>query len=84
MMAKISRVKDIKTLIDKVMLPGYHYKTNFSDPDFLVDISSGLIISAKIKCLENSTCYEFVLDTQFLPDKQISRISRFPAGNVVS
>ena len=47
-MAKISRVKDIKTLIDKVILPGYRYKTNFSDPDFLVDISSVLLLVLRL------------------------------------
>jgi len=35
----IRSVKDLKVLIDKVILPNYSYKTNFSDPGFLIDIN---------------------------------------------
>lgn len=68
----VKNVKEIKQLIDEVILPNYKYKTNFSSSDFLIDINSQLIIKAKPKCLENEVIYEFVLDTQFLSNKEIS------------
>lgn len=43
---EIKSVKEIKKLIDEVILPGYYYKTNFSCSDFLVDINCKLIINA--------------------------------------
>lgn len=69
---KIKSVKDIKKLIDEVMLPGYYYKTNFSCSDFLVDINYKLIIKASLVRQEDKMVYEFVLDTQFLSEKGIS------------
>lgn len=71
-MNKINSVKDIKKLIDKVMLPNYNYKTSFNSPDFLIDINYQFVIHAKPKCLDDKVVYEFVLDTQFLSDKEIS------------
>ena len=69
---KIKSVKEIKKLIDEVMLPGYYYKTNFSCSDFLVDINYKLIIKASLVGQEDKMVYEFVLDTQFLSEKGIS------------
>ena len=46
-MTKINSVKEIKKIIDKFIIPGYQYKTNFSSSEFLVDIESKLIIIAK-------------------------------------
>ena len=69
---KIKSVKEIKKLIDEVMLPGYYYKTNFSCSDFLIDINYKLIIKASIVKKEDKMVYEFVLDTQFLSEKEIS------------
>ena len=69
---KIKTVKEIKNLIDKVILPGYKYKTNFSNAEFLIDINQSLIISAKLVKENNKMNYEFTLDTQFLYSKEIS------------
>ena len=71
-MNKICTVKEIKKLIDKVMIKGYIYKTNFSCAEFLVDISNGLVIGAKLVKHDNKMEYEFVLDTQFLSEKYIT------------
>ena len=65
-MTKINSVKEIKKIIDKLIIPGYHYKTNFSSSEFLVDIESKFIIIAKPVCTDKDFHYEFVLDTQFL------------------
>ena len=61
---KIKSVKEIKKLIDKVILPGYTYKTNFSCGEFLIDINTSLIIAAEL--VNNQMKYRFVLDIQFL------------------
>lgn len=71
-MTKINSVKEIKKLIDKLIIPGYHYKTNFSCPDFLVDVESKFIIIAKPVCTDKDFHYEFILDTQFLSEKEIN------------
>lgn len=69
---EIKSVKEIKKLIDEVILPGYYYKTNFSCSDFLIDINYKLIINALLVKQENKMVYKFVLDTQFLSGKEIS------------
>lgn len=69
---KIRSVKEIKELIDKVMLPGYSYKTNFSGSDFLVDINYKLIIAAKLVKQDDKMVYEFILDTQFVSEKELT------------
>ena len=48
----IKRVKDLKELINKVKLPNYSYKTNFSSASFLVDINYKIIIKAKLIKIE--------------------------------
>ncbi len=68
---KIKTVKEIKQLIDEVLIPGYKYKTNFSSSEFLVDINYSLIIAAKLVKCDDKMKYEFVLDTQFLSSKEI-------------
>ena len=71
-MNKICTVKEIKKLVDKVMIKGYTYKTNFSCAEFLVDISNKLIVAARLVKHNNKMEYEFVLDTQFLSEKYIT------------
>ena len=71
-MTKVNSVKEIKKIIDKFIIPGYQYKTNFSSSLFLVDIESKLIIIAKPVCSDKDFHYEFVLDTQFLNEKEIT------------
>ena len=68
----IKRVRDIKILFDKVLLPNYSYETNFSCAEFLVDINHSLIIKAKLEKNENQMIYKFVVDTQFLSNAEIS------------
>ena len=60
---KIKRVKDLKKIIDKVLLPKYIYKTNFNSSDFLIDINYNIIIKAKLIKKDNKMVYEFVVDT---------------------
>ena len=69
---KANSVKEIKQLIDKVMLPDYKYKTNFSCADFLIDINYNLVIAAKLIEKDNKMVYDFILDTQFVSDKEIT------------
>ena len=68
----ITRVKDLKILINKVLLPNYSYTTNFSSSDFLIDINYKIIIKAKPIKNDNKMVYEFVLDTQFISDQVIT------------
>ena len=60
----IKTVKEIKNLIDKVIIPGYTYKTNFSSPDFLVELGD-LVIKANLIQRDDKMVYEFALDIQF-------------------
>ncbi|MCI9434143.1 MAG: hypothetical protein HFI86_02545 [Bacilli bacterium] len=83
-MDKIKNVKSIKQLIDKVMLPNYNYKTSFNSPDFLIDINPQFIIHAKPKCLNDRVVYEFVLDTQFLSNKEISYSELKMINNIIN
>lgn len=69
---KIRTVKEIRKLIDEVMLPEYSYKTNFSSSDFLVDINYNLVISANLVKEDNKMIYKFILDTQFLSSREIT------------
>ena len=62
---------DLKKEIIKNTIEGYKVKTNFSSCDFLVQIG-GFIIIAKPICLEKEVKYEFMLDTQFLSNKEIT------------
>ena len=71
-MSKIKTVKEIKVLLDKVILPKYKYKTNFSCAEFLVDIASEVIIIVKPVCTDDEFRYEFALDIQFASDKEIT------------
>ena len=68
----IKRVKDLKVLIDNVMLPNYYYKTNLSCSDFLIDINYKIIIKANLVKKDNKMIYEFVVDTQFISDQEIT------------
>lgn len=49
----------------------YNFKVNFTKADFLVEIGN-LIIKAKTVCDETEVKYEFVLDTQFLSQDEIT------------
>ena len=68
----IKRVKDLKVLIDNVMLPNYYYKTNFSCSDFLIDINYRIIVKANLVKKDNKMVYEFVVDTQFISEQEIT------------
>ena len=82
-MTKINSVKEIKKIIDKFIIPGYQYKTNFSSSEFLVDIESKLIIIAKPVCTDKDFHYEFVLDTQFLSEKEITYQELVMINNII-
>lgn len=71
-MKEVKSVKEIKQLIDKVILPNYKYKTSFNSSEFLIDINFQFVIYAKPVWLDDKVVYQFVLDTQFLRDKEIS------------
>ena len=64
-LVKVNSVKEIKKIIDNIILPGYFYKTCFNSAEFLIDINYKLIIAASIVQREDKMVYEFVLDTQF-------------------
>ena len=65
------KLRDLKQEINKEVLEGYKLKTNFSSNEFLVEIGNFIII-AKIICTDTEVKYEFVLDTQFVSDKEIT------------
>ena len=62
---------DLKKEIIKNTIEGYKVKTNFSSCDFLVQIGAFIIIAKPI-CLQKEVRYEFMLDTQFLSNKEIT------------
>ena len=62
---------ELKKEIIKNTIEDYKVKTNFSSCNFLVQIG-GFIIIAKPICLEKEVRYEFMLDTQFLSNKEIT------------
>lgn len=65
------KLKDLKQEIMKNTIEGYKVKINFSSCDFLIEIGS-MIIIAKPICLEKEVKYEFMLDTQFLSNNEIT------------
>lgn len=65
------KLKDLKQEIMKNTIEGYKVKINFSSCDFFVEIGS-MIIIAKPICLEKEVKYEFMLDTQFLSNNEIT------------
>lgn len=71
-MNNVKSVKEIKKLIDEVKLPDYTYKTNFSSAEFLVDFDCGLIVAAKLIKQDDKMVYKFVLDTQFISEKEVT------------
>ena len=62
---------DLKKEIIQNTIEGYKVKTNFSSCEFLVQFGSFIIIAKPI-CLEKEVKYEFILDTQFLSNKEIT------------
>lgn len=62
---------ELKKEIIKNTIEGYKVKTNFSSCDFLIQIG-GFVIIAKPICLEKEVKYEFMLDIQFLSNKEIT------------
>ena len=62
---------NLKKEIIQNTIEGYKVKTNFSSCDFLVQIGTFIIIAKPI-CLEKEVRYEFMLDTQFLSNKEIT------------
>lgn len=65
------KLRDLKQEISKEVLEGYKLRTNFSCNEFLVEIGNFIII-AKIICTDTEVRYEFVLDTQFVSNKEIT------------
>lgn len=76
-------VKELKSEIDKVMLPGYTYKTCLSWSERLIDISNGLGIGTKLVQVENKMIYEFIVDTQFLCSKEITYDEIILSKNII-
>lgn len=73
---------ELKKEIIRNTIEGYKVKTNFSLCDFLVQIG-GLIIIAKPICLEKEVRYEFMLDTQFLSNKEITYEELLMIKNII-
>ena len=76
------KLRDLKQEIKKNVLEGYELRTNFSSNEFLVEIGN-LIIIAKIICTDTEVKYEFVLDTQFVSDKEITYEELVMIKNVI-
>ena len=75
-------LRDLKQEISKEVLEGYKLRTNFSSNEFLVEIGNFIII-AKIICTDTEVRYEFVLDTQFVSDKEITYEELVMIKNVI-
>ena len=73
---------ELKKEIIRNTIEGYKVKTNFSSCDFLVQIG-GFIIIAKPICLEKEVRYEFMLDTQFLSNKEITYEELLMIKNII-
>lgn len=71
-MRNVKSVKEIRKLIDEVKLQDYTYKTNFSSTEFLINFDCGLIIAAKLTKQEDKMVYKFILDTQFISEKEVT------------
>ena len=69
---KVKTVKEIKKLIDEVIIPGYTYRTNFNYSESLIFINNSLTIAAKLIKKNNKMEYEFILDTQFIYNKEVN------------
>lgn len=67
----VKNLKELKALIKNELQEGYELKTNFNSDEFFVEFGSFIII-AKIICLEKDVKYEFTLDTQFVPNNEIT------------
>lgn len=65
------KIRDLKQEIIKIIPSEYKVQTNFSCPDFMVEFGN-LIICAKTICTENEVYYEFVLDIQFVFEKELT------------
>ncbi len=83
-MNKINSVKEIKKIIDEVVLPGYSYKTNFNCPEFLIDINNSLIIAAKLVRYSDRVVYKFILDTQFSSSNEITHDEIKMINNIIN
>lgn len=73
---------ELKKEIVKNTIESYKIKTKFSSCDFLVQIG-GFIIIAKPICLEKEVRYEFMLDTQFLSNKEITYEELLMIKNII-
>lgn len=80
---KANSAREMKVLIDKVMIPGYSYKTNFSCSDYLVDINYKMVIKARLIKKDNKMVYEFVLDTQFINNQEITHDELKMSSNII-
>ena len=80
---RVKTIKELKELIDKVILPNYFYKTNFSSDDFMIDINYDFIIKAKLIKKDNKMVYEFVLDMQFSRDSELTYDEIAMANNII-
>lgn len=70
-MKKVNSVKEIKELINEVMLPGYTFKTCFSSPECIVVINNKLDISAILVEKGDVMEYKYILDMQIFNDSMI-------------
>lgn len=75
-------LRDLKQEIIKITPQEYKVRTNFSSNEFLVEVGN-FIICAKIICTETEVDYEFVLDTQFMSEKEITYKEIVIAKNII-
>lgn len=76
------KIRDLKQEIVKIVPSEYKVHTNFSSNEFLVDLGD-LIICAKTICTEKEVYYEFMLDVQFLSEKELTYQELVMAKNVI-
>lgn len=75
-------ITELKNIIKTKIPDEYRLKTNFSSPDFLVEIGRFIIIAKPI-CTEKEVKYEFMLNTEFLSENTIKYNDLIIIKNVI-
>ena len=64
-------VTQLKNIIKNKIPEKYRFKTNFSSADFFIEIGNYIIIAKPI-CIDNQIKYEFMVDVEFISQKEIN------------
>ena len=65
------KIAELKSKIKSKVPKNYKITTNFSSPEFLVQVNN-LVIAARPICMKTEVKYEIILDTQFISSGEIT------------